>query len=315
MIEAVKKLIDQHDKITVLTHINPNADTLGTGLGIYTLLKLYGKQVEVVNYDKDLPKNLDFLPHFKKIKKQIDFKDSLVITCDARNIDSLGFCLDDKTIINIDHHQSNTHYGTLNVVDVESVSASQVAYRLFKDDFLVNKAISTCFYTALLSDTQCFTTNNVSSEVFSIAKELVGYGIDMQEVALNLKRRCSLASIRILASAIETLDLLEDGRLGVMFSTHQKMLESGATVFDTKGIVEHLISLSTVQIAVVLIERQDSICVSMRSKSINISELAIAFGGGGHQHAVGFDIEDESIETLLKNIKKEIKERGLLNET
>ena len=315
MIEAVKKLIDKHEKITVVTHINPDADTLGTGLGIYGLLKAYGKQVEVVNQDKELPKYLDFLPHFSKIKKQIDFTDSLVITCDAGSIDRLGFCLDDKTIINIDHHQSNTKYGTVNIVDAQSVSASQVAYRLFKNDFTIDRAVSTCFYTALLSDTQYFTTNNVSKDVFSVAEELMAYGIDIQQVVSNIKQRRSLASLRILGVTIETLRLEEDGTLAMMFASQQKMLESGANMVDIQGIVEHAISLSTVRIAVVLIEKRNSIRVSMRSKSIDISELAIAFGGGGHQNAAGFEVKDESIETLLKKIKKEIKKRGLLNET
>lgn len=314
MIEEVKKLINRYNNITLLTHLNPDADTIGTALGIYGLLKKSGKQVEVVNQGKNLPRYLDFLPHFSKIKTQIDFEQSLIVACDAGSIDLLGFDLSHHEILNIDHHKSNTLYGTINVVEPTFVSASQVAYSLLKEAYPITKEVATCFYTALVYDTQYFTTNNVSKKTFSVASEMIEYGVDTTEVVFNMKQRRSLSSLRILSSTLDTLELHEDGLLVSLFCSQEKMEEAGAKVVDTVGIVDYGLSLVTAKIAMVLIELEDSIKVSIRSKKADLSALATAFGGGGHKNAVGFKIENMGHEAAVEMIKKEINTRGLLDE-
>ena len=314
MIGLVKNLLSKYDKVTILTHLNPDADTIGTALGIYGILKNSGKQVEVVNYSTNLPINLDFLPYFVKIKSQIDFDKSLIIACDTGSIDRLGFELSSREILNIDHHQSNTMYGTLNVVDPVAVSASEVAYMLFKDEFTINREIATCFYTALLSDTQFFTTNNVRKETFNVASELISLGVNIPEVIFNLKQRQSLASLRILSSTLDTLDLYKDGQIVFMYVSKEKLLEAGASILDILGIVDYGIALVTSQLSIVLVELEDVIRVSMRSKDIDISALATTLGGGGHINAAGFEVANIGKDELIKIIKKEIKTKGLLDE-
>jgi len=313
MIKKIQSLIDSYNKITIISHLNPDADTIGTALGIYGLLKNSGKDVEVVNQSFNLPINLDFLPYFSKIKNKINYNNSLIISCDAGSIDRLGFNLEGRTILNIDHHKSNTNFGLINVVKANYVSASVVAYELFKDNYVITKDVATCFYTGLVSDTQYFSTCNVSKDAFNMASEIMSYGVDISTVVKNLNQRRSLASLRILSSTLNTLELDEDGALALMFSSKNKMLEAGADLLDTVGIIDYGISLVTVDIAVILIELEGMVRVSLRSKNIDVSELAIHFGGGGHYNAAGFEVSDITIEELTKMIKKEIKERGLLN--
>jgi len=314
MIKKVQELINNYDKITIVTHLNPDGDTIGTALGIYGLLKDTGRQVEVVNQDSVLPMNLDFLPYFSKIKNKINYNNSLIISCDTGSIDRLGFNLKGRTILNIDHHRSNTNFGTVNVIKSDCVSASVVAYELFKDEYPITKEVATCFYTALVSDTQYFSTLNVSKNVFDIASEIMSYGVDVANVVKNLNQRRSLASLRILSSTLNSLELDEDGALAIMVSSRNQMLEAGADLLDTVGIIDYGISLVTVDIAVILIELEGIIRVSLRSKSsIDISELAVHFSGGGHRNASGFEIANIEIEKLKLVIKKEINERGLLN--
>ena len=313
MIRKVQKLISNYDKITIVTHLNPDADTIGTALGIYGLLKNFGKQVEIVNQGSNVPINLDFLPYFSKIKNRIDYANSLIISCDTGSIDRLGFDLTERSILNIDHHKSNTRFGTINVIEENFVSASQVAYELFKDEYIITKEVATCFYTALVSDTQYFTTVNVSKKVFDVASEIMNYGVDVACVVKNLNQRRSLASLRILSSTLNTLELYEDGTLAIMVSSRDKMIEAGADILDTVGIIDYGISLVTVEIAVILIELEGIVRVSLRSKRVDVSTLAMLFGGGGHHNASGFELSNMTIEELKKMIKKEIKERGLLN--
>ena len=313
MIESVTQLINKYEKITILTHLNPDADTIGTALGVYGIVKNMGKQVEIANRGKNLPRQLDFLPFFSKIKSQIDYSDSLIISCDTGSIDRLGFDITGREILNIDHHKSNTNFGVINIIDSNAVSASQVAYLLFKNNYKITKEIATCFYTALVSDTQYFSTNNMSREIFDIASELIELGVNIQEVMSNIKQRKSLASIRILALSLNSLLLEEDGSLAIMFATKENMLKAGSDIIDTIGIIDYAISLVTAQIAIFIIELDNSIRVSLRSKKTDVSELALLFGGGGHKNAAGFEMKNMEIEVLLEMIREEIKNRGILD--
>lgn len=313
MIEKFLELLEKYDKITVLTHRSPDGDTLGTGLGVYGFLKNAGKQVEICNIDGVLPKRLDFLPHFAKIKNRIDFNNSLIITCDSGSIDLLGFDLSFRTIVNIDHHKSNTNYGTLNIVDSTCVSASMVAYKLLKNNFEMTKDIATCFYVALVTDTQNFVTLNIDKKVFRVASELSSLGIDLEEVNRNLIQRKSLSSLRVLSATLDTLELYDDARVASMV-VHRDILEkAGATDGDTVGIIDYGIALTTVKIAILVIEFKDYVKVSFRSDGADVSSLAVHFGGGGHLMSSGFRSRELDINLLLEKIKKEIKERGLIN--
>ena len=305
--DAVKHKIEEYSTISILTHLNPDADTVGTALGIYALLsKLKGKRVEVVNASDALPLYLDFLANYRKIKAKMDYKDSLVIACDCGSIHKLGFDLQGREIINIDHHQSNEVYGSINVIKPSYASASQVAYALFKEIFPISKEVATCFYTALFSDTQSFSTASVNAEVFAVANEWVALGVNPSEVAQNFNQRRSLASVRILQRALASLTLKHDGEIAILSVNEADIEASGASMADMEGIVEYGRSLVTVKISVFLICSGSGIRVSLRSKSADVSKVAVAFGGGGHRLASGFSLNQcnlqESIDTILEKI-------------
>ncbi len=312
--EEVKEKIAQAQSITILTHINPDGDTLGTALGIYALLiKEKGKKVEVVNASKDLPRYLDFLPYYEKIKHKMEYRDSLIISCDCGSVNRLGFDVTGRDILNIDHHKSNTMYGSINVVLDGYASASQVAYQLFETMYDISEKVATCFYTALFSDTLYFTTNLVNDEVFSIAKILVDKGANPNEIAYHFTQRRSLASLRILQRVLASLTLYEEAQISVLSASKEDILSSGAMVSDMEGMVDYGRSLQTVQIAVFAMELEDGIRISLRSKKIDISSVAIAFGGGGHKIAAGFTIASFPLEESIDKVLNKIKEMGLLD--
>ncbi len=306
--KEVKEKIDHAESITLLSHLNPDADTLGTVLGIYALLsKDKSKKIEVVNASNALPHYLDFLPNFKKIKHQMEYTQSLIISCDCGSIDRLGFDLEGREIINIDHHQSNTRYGSINVIVADYASASQVAFALFREIYTVEADAATCFYTALLSDTRFFTTTSVNEEVFSVAKSLVKAGAKPDTIAYHFTQRRPLASMRILQRALASLSLYDDAQIATLCVTRSDMEESGATVADMEGIVDYGRSLVTVEIALFAMELNEGVRISLRSKKVDVSKVALAFGGGGHKVAAGFTLKkgglQESIDTILEKIR------------
>jgi len=313
--EEVKEKIEGAECITILSHLNPDADALGTALGIYTLLKKdKTKRVEVVNASKALPRHLDFLPYFDKIKHQIEYKNALIISCDCGSVDRLGFDLGGRDIINIDHHQSNTQYGSVNVVVADYASSSQVAFELFKKLYHIDADTATCFYTALLSDTRYFTTTSVNKEVFDVAHALVDAGAKPDVIAYNFTQRRPLSSLRILERALNSLTLYEEAQVAALMVTKEEIDAAGATIPDMEGIVDYARSLVTVEIAIFAMELDEGIRISLRSKSVDVSQVAFAFGGGGHKVAAGFTIKESGLEESIDIILKKIIELGLLDE-
>ncbi|MCF6206137.1 MAG: bifunctional oligoribonuclease/PAP phosphatase NrnA [Sulfurovum sp.] len=314
-IRNVSEKIEKARTVTILTHLNPDPDTLGTGLGIFALLKTHtSKPIEIVNASVDLPRYLDFLPFFHRIKQKIEFEESLIIGCDCGSIDRFGFDLEGREIINIDHHASNDLYGDVNVVLPEFASASQVAYRLFEKIFSVTPDAATCFYTALLSDTRYFTTSTVNREVFRVAGELVDLGAEPAEIATNFTQRRSLASLRILERALRSLVLYREGKIAVLEITPEDIAASGATMPDMDGIVDYARSLAVVQVAVLLIALPDgTVRVSLRSKGADVSRVAARFGGGGHKVAAGFTLKDKQTQEIVDTILEEISLLGLID--
>ena len=306
--KELKEKIELAESITILSHLNPDADTLGSSLGIYAILtKALNKRIEVVNASNALPKYLDFLPNFKKIKHNMDYKKSLIIACDCGSIDRLGFDLEGRDIINIDHHQSNTKYGSLHVIFPEYASASQVAFNLFKENYTIDADAATCFYAALLSDTRYFTINLVNEEVFNVAKSLVALGAKPANIAYHFTQRRPLASLRILEKALSSLSLCNDAKIATLYITYSDIKETGATMADVEGIVDYAKSLVTVEIAIFAMEIEEGIRISLRSKKVDVSKVALVFGGGGHKVAAGFTFKQggvqESIDTILEKIQ------------
>jgi len=226
--DAVETLIEEAESVSILSHLNPDPDTIGTALGIYTLLKVSKKRrVEVVNASKELPRHLDFLSGFEKIKTKIEYENSLIIACDCGSIHRLGFELEGRKILNIDHHRSNDLYGTINVVFPEYASASQVAFGLFKKHHTIPVKSAEAFYAALLSDTRYFTTGSVTEQVFKAAQELVELGADPGKIAYHFTQRRSLASFRILATVEVAVFAMETDD-GIRISLRSKGIDVNA---------------------------------------------------------------------------------------
>lgn len=242
----------------------------------------------------------------------MDYKTSLIISCDCGSIDRLGFELDDRDIVNIDHHMSNTHYGSINVVVPSYASSSQVAFKLFSKYYTISKEVAACFYTALLSDTRYFTTSSVNEEVFSVAKELTSLGAKPEKIATYFTQRRALSSLRILEKALASLSLKLGAQVAILAVSKEDIKASGATVPDMDGIIDYAKSLATVKVAIFAIEEEEGIRISLRSKEVDISKIAVVFGGGGHKVAAGFTLKNYTLKDGIEVILDEIKNAQLL---
>ena len=310
--EAFGKAIASAESITILSHIRPDADAIGTALGIYSWLQEEGKRVEVVNASEEIPRYLDFLPGFSRIKHRIDFSDSLIIAVDSGSLDRLGFTLESRTIINIDHHPTNPHFGTLNCVDAEAVASAQIAFGILEPLRAVSLQTATALYAALVSDTRNFTTLNMHAGIFDLAKILINRGASIAKTTRQMLLRRSLASLRILGAAIASLELILDGQVAIMVVRREEQHKWGARESDLDGIADYARSLVTVQVAALLVEHSTTINVSLRSKNTNVAQVAQHFGGGGHTVAAGYDVSNQTIETVRTELIQYIQDKEML---
>ena len=244
----------------------------------------------------------------------MDYTDSLILSCDCGSVDRLGFDLEGRDIINIDHHESNTGYGSINVVIAEYASASQVAFALFKELYTVEADAATCFYAALLSDTRYFTTTSVNEEVFNVARSLVEAGARPDDIAYHFTQRQSLSSVRLLEKALASLSLYHEAKIATLMVTKEDIAQTGATIPDMEGVVDYGRSLATVEVALFAMELEDGIRISLRSKKVDVSKVAMAFGGGGHKVAAGFTLNQCGLQESIDTILVKIKELGIIDE-
>ena len=303
--------IENAKSITLLTHVNPDADTLGSALGMYHVLKKMGKKVHIFNATS-LPYNLDFLPGIAKVRREWREADCY-ISFDTGSFDRLGISQKCQPLINIDHHTSNTKYGTYNIIDPHAAATAQVVYELCKaNNAPITKESALCWYTALVDDCGFFQYESVDAQVFAVASALCKEGADPQYVAQMLTMREPLAKLRLIQKVLATLELKLHAKVAIVYVTQQMLAETGGTKEMADEALQMVRRLATVEVAILLRQEEDGrIKVSLRSKSyVDVSAIAVAFGGGGHKRAAGFtsDLSDFDIvvEQLMQALQGEI---------
>ena len=313
--QEAAKTIENADRIAIVGHINPDADALGTGLGLWWILKGLNKRVDAVYVSDPLPQMLSFLPGFGKVKHTLHPRTDLIISVDCGSFDRLGIERPEGAkLINIDHHLSNEGYGDIDLIEPDYSCAAEVAFTLaVTAGWEIPKNGAVNFYTALISDTGFFGYEGVNERVFDFAKALVRLGASPEWCARMLRENQPLSRLRLLPMVLETLTLYLNGRAAGLTITQAMLARSGATVNETDDIVDYARSLVTVEVGFLTREEDDGrIKVSLRSKTeADVSKIAKAFGGGGHRRAAGFTVSDmerdEIVEKLLKMIEEELK--------
>ena len=152
------------------------------------------------------------------------------------------------------------------------------------------------------------------AETNIVAKELVQAGALPDEIARHFTQRRPLGSLRILQRALTSLSLYHDAEIAALMVTKEDISASGATVPDMEGVVDYARSLATVEIAIFAMELENGIRISLRSKKVDVSKVAMAFGGGGHKVAAGFTLAQSRLQESIDTILAKIEELGLLDE-
>jgi phosphoesterase RecJ-like protein len=314
-LRRIKSVLSKSKTVLIASHIDPDADTIGSMLALYLALKRM--RIKATMYSEDrVPATYRFLPNAADIENSIDLGKTYdtVITVDAADIKRAGHIdlrLQAKTLINIDHHPDNTKYGDINFVSLVSSSA-ELVYKLFK--FLnvrITKEIATCLYTAMITDTGNFRYENTSSSTFEIAADLVRSGISPNLISSKIYESRSVSSLRVLALALDRMQATPNCEI-VWSAVTRAMLEStNAHGEELTDIVDHLRMIKGAKVAVLFREAKDGLTkVNLRSKdNTNVQKIAAELGGGGHKRAAGISLSkdiDAAQKLVISTVKKHL---------
>lgn len=300
LLEQIGRYIHRARKIAVVTHERPDADALGSSLGLAYALRRLGKEAILFLFDP-IPFGLDFLPGLDLVVADLPGPEmDLVIAVDAGEPAQIGSRLYDAILrlgaplIVVDHHESNTGYGTLSAVFPQKASTSEVVLMLVQMlGVPIDRDIATCLLAGVVFDTRAFATPDTGPETLRAAALLMAEGGSLYDVMTAYRGQHPLKALRLWGEALTRME----ARDGVAWTSISREMykATGTTMEDTEGLATFILDAADVRISLVFRERPEGgkIRVSARSKpGINLVPLARSFPtGGGHKMAVGFEVD------------------------
>lgn len=283
-------------RFTIIGHTNPDGDTLGSTLALGLGLESLGKQVTMCNVDR-IPEIYRFLPGVDRVIQPTAelFRETVVVCVDCTDPKRAGdetvpWITGAKTVVNIDHHISNGYYAGANVVDADAAAAGLIILTILKElGIKISRDIATCLYVTLITDTGSFRYTNTTPQAFMAAAELLAAGPDQERINRELYEEVPLTGLQLIKVGLENLRVSPCGKVAWIILTKLEMEHLKAADEHLEGLVNYAKSVRGVEVGILFRESEENLIkISFRSKSsVNVSDLAANFGGGGHIRAAG----------------------------
>lgn len=301
--------------VAIAGHVRPDGDCVGSCLATYNYIKDNYPKIEVALYLQPIPNIFKFLSRADEIMHSCeeDKTYDLFIAQDCGDLKRLGdaakyFETAKKTIC-VDHHVSNDNFADENYIFPYASSTSELVFGLIGEKSITKK-IAECIYVGMVHDTGVFQYSCTSAKTMEIAGKLMEMGIDFSKIVDETFYTKTFEQNRILGKALLNSRLLLDGKMIASVITMEEMKQYHVLPKHLDGIVNQLRVTKGVEAAVFLYENEDgSYKVSTRSNGlVNVAELAVKFGGGGHERAAGFSMEGTP-EDLINKVAFEIEKQ------
>jgi len=304
-------------KIAITFHTSPDGDSLGSALALLIGLRKLKKDVYIISKEV-IPQTFSFLPCSNEINSETSqlLKDTeCVIVLDCGDIKRINADLNMKNrkyeLINIDHHLSNDLYGDINFIDTRSSAVGEIVYEVLRLLHVeLDKEISTCLYTSLLTDTGSFRHSNTTALTHGIAGALINTGIDFSNIHRMIFENKKFEKIKFCGEVIRNMTVELHGKVCIMYISKSILEKYDLVSLDTSDVITFGDSIDTVEVTILIKEAENGVKVSLRSKSlVDVSKIAEGFNGGGHIRASGFFTEanfDNTKVKLIEIIEKEL---------
>lgn len=304
-------LLKEYDNYLILTHRNPDGDTLGSAFALHRALSKLNKK-SIVRCVDPIHQKYSYL--WDGIDNN-DIEFDKIIAVDVADKKLLGESFEemygDNVFLCIDHHLSNREYAE-NLLLEDRAAAAVIIYEIVREmDIEFTPEIANCVYTGLATDTGCFLFSNTTPTVHRIAADVMEKGADYTFINRLMFETKTLSYLRLEQMAVSSIESHFDGKCAIMMVTRKMIEESGSSASDCDGIAAIPRKIEGVKIAVTIRERHDgSYKVSLRTvEPFDAAKICASFGGGGHHAAAGCDFHcpiDEVKSALLKVIKEEL---------
>ena len=312
-LDSILEQIKNSEKIVILTHESPDGDAVGSSLALKLMVEKLGKSADVLM--TEYSRFFEFLPSADEIKEDSDIKNydlAISVDCsDLKRLDRNEYFENAKTTINIDHHGSNTMYGELNYVNPVSPACCEILAGMceyFEID--ISKEIGSCLMTGIITDTGGFRHKGVNADTFEFVANLIRAGVDVTDIYKKTLKTNTKANYELTKRVMDRMEFLENGRVTFTYITLDDEKEVNAEPGDHEGLVNIGIDVENVEVSIFIRQKEDdneAYKVSMRSlNDINVSDICLMFGGGGHPRAAGALVQG-TLEQVKAKVLKEVK--------
>lgn len=314
-LENVIQTLNENDSFLITSHLSPDGDAIGSAIALGLALKKLNKEVSYY-MDPSIGEKMIFLAeveNFSKSKLKEHYDVGILLDCSDKNhlYDSkiLSKC---KITLNIDHHISNKIFGDVNLVDSDAGATGEMIFSIITSlNVDLDKDMAEALYTAVVTDTGSFKYSNVTSRTHYITSELLKYPIYPWKISKRLFDEHLKSKIFLVGRAISNLQLRLKEKLAIMVITQKDLEDTKASQKEVEGIINIGRDIQGVEVAVLLKEKEkNQFKVSFRSNEyVDVGEIALTFGGGGHSKASGCVMQgskEQIIQQLESIISKKL---------
>ncbi|MDB5129606.1 DHH family phosphoesterase [Mucilaginibacter sp.] len=319
---SLTELLDQPRKIVITTHHKPDGDAMGSSLGLYNYLIQQGHHARVIT-PTDYPDFLNWMPGNGEViiyteNTELSAKlvaEAEIIFCTDFNsltrINEMGVLVGKSSAykVMIDHHLEPEDFDDYRHWDINACAAAQLVYTFIVDQLkhkeLINKDVATCLYTGIMTDSASFRLPNTTSIVHRIVAELIDAGANNARIHDLVYNSASENRLRFLGHCLANcLEILPEYNTAIISVNKTDIARFNVNTGDTEGIVNYALSIATVRLAAFIVERNDKVKLSLRSKGeFPANEICKKyFNGGGHRNAAGGQ-SDEPLDVTINKFK------------
>ncbi|MCH7760031.1 bifunctional oligoribonuclease/PAP phosphatase NrnA [candidate division TA06 bacterium] len=310
----VAQEIQSHKRFLVTTHVNPDGDGIGSGIALMGHLSALGKDAVMVSSDP-LPERYRFLDPERHIRTydpstSVGLKEEVIFVLDTSELTRLGRVQEvvenrKDQVISIDHHPFRDNFAHIHVVDDNAFATGELIYDLIQSmKGKLTKSIAEALYISILTDTGLFRYGKNPNRIHTIVLDLLKTGIDPGWISEMLFESYLPKRLQLLGAILSQLEMFFGDRVSALVVTQRMMEEFGARQEDLDGVVDYARYVIGVEVGVMFTELEDGrVKVSFRSKrELDVNQLAVRLGGGGHSRASGL---------VMRGSLKEVKGRVL----
>ena len=301
----IRNKLQEAKNVLIVAHIRPDGDAVGSLLGLGTALLDAKKNVQMVLQD-GVPEKYLSLPNADLVRTTIKRGYDLSVIVDSSDLERAGTLFENlpRPDICIDHHKTNELFAQINLVEDEAAStAEMLAAHIPVWGFEISQTAASCLLTGIISDTIGYRTSSVTSSTLRVSADLVDLGANMPDLYRQTLVDRSYEAMRLWGRGLDRI--VQTGNIVWTSLTLDDKIISNYDDNDDADLINVLSAIDRAKIAIIFVEQDGGkVKVSWRSKgTIDVSRLAVEFGGGGHKAAAGADIHGELSEVIDSVIK------------